>query len=220
MSEIHTVKQGEYLSSIALDHGFSDWHTIYDHPNNAELKKKRASPDILLPGDEVFIPDKQEHEESCTTGQTYEFQVTLPKIWLRITLKDETGNAIANEPYKLNIAGRVLDKATDGTGLVQEEIPVGVSRVRLTLKSLGFAWDLYVGHLDPVHDLGGSEAIISGAQARLNNLGFYCGPVDGVLGPKTKDAVKRFQEAVLNRKDPDGELDQDTRDALTLQHSS
>lgn len=32
-------------------------------------------------------------------------------------------------------------------------------------------------------------------QAALKNAGFYNGPIDGEIGPRTKAAIKRFQEA-------------------------
>src|SRR4249920_494288 len=57
MSTTHTVLQGECLSSIAHDFGFGDWHVIYDHPQNASFKTKRPNPNLIYPGDELFIPD-------------------------------------------------------------------------------------------------------------------------------------------------------------------
>jgi N-acetylmuramoyl-L-alanine amidase len=220
------VRQGEYVSSIALDYGFLDWHTVYDHPNNAELRRKRASPDILLPGDQVFIPDKEEKHESCSTEQRHEFQIKLPMTWLNIILKDAEGRAIANQPYTLTIAGRTLNKrrtlkkTTDGTGLVQQQIPVGVTRGRLTLDNVGLSWDLRIGHLDPIHDQGSDKAIISGVQARLNNLGFLCGDVDGILGPKTRSAIFLFQgmRMGIDWSKATGVPDEDTRNALLAAH--
>jgi hypothetical protein len=41
LGENYTVKQGDYLSKIASEHGFFDHTTIWNHPANAELKKKR-----------------------------------------------------------------------------------------------------------------------------------------------------------------------------------
>jgi hypothetical protein len=36
---------------------------------------------------------------------------------------------------------------------------------------------------------------LTGVQFRLNALGFGAGPVDGILGPKTDRAIRRFQQA-------------------------
>lgn len=53
---IHIVKKGEYLVLIAKNHGIADWHEIYNHPMNAAFKKKRPDPNLIYPGDELFIP--------------------------------------------------------------------------------------------------------------------------------------------------------------------
>jgi hypothetical protein len=39
----HVVKQGESLASIAKKYGFTDWWAIYNHPSNADFKRKRPS---------------------------------------------------------------------------------------------------------------------------------------------------------------------------------
>jgi hypothetical protein len=49
MAESYTVRQGDHLSKIAKAFGFSDYHTIWDHPNNGDLKQKRQNPNVLLP---------------------------------------------------------------------------------------------------------------------------------------------------------------------------
>ncbi len=71
---------------------------------------------------------------------------------------------------------------------------------------------LSLGRIDPV-----SES--SGVQARLNNLGYRCGKLDGVLGPKTRAALMKFQ-ASAGHPDPNGELDEQTRDLLKEKHGS
>src|SRR5882762_866245 len=123
MGEMHTVLQGEYLCSIAQDFGFLDWHTIYDHPKNAEFKKKRPNPNILLPGDQLFIPDKEEKQESCPTEQKHRFQMKTPKALLKIVLKDAMGKPIENQPYTLNLVKQVIRGNTGRDSLVQQEIP-------------------------------------------------------------------------------------------------
>lgn len=220
MADFHTVEQGEYLASIAKDYGFSDWHTIYDHPQNADLKKKRPNPNVLLPGDQLFIPDKDQKQESCPTEKKTRFQVSVPKALLKIVLKDSEGKPIKNQPYTLMIAWLTLTGTTDGAGLLQQKIPVGIDTGKLSLDKLGLNWPLKIGHLDPVHDEGGDDAIVSGLQARLDNLGYHCGDVDGILGPMTTDALRAFQRDALGRMDPDGVADKQTRDALRQQHGS
>ncbi len=71
------------------------------------------------------------------------------------------------------------------------------------------AWTLALGHLDPVDEN-------EGVQARLNNLGFYCGKVDGIIGPHTAAALKSFQRKMGL---PDtGRADQTTRARLRDAH--
>jgi hypothetical protein len=45
-----------------------------------------------------------------------------------------------------------------------------------------------VGHVAPRSDW------LTGVQYRLNAAGFGAGPVDGILGPKTRQAIRKFQE--------------------------
>jgi hypothetical protein len=54
-------------------------------------------------------------------------------------------------------------------------------------------WDLKIGALNPIMELAPDKWCIPGVQQRLNNLGFDSGPVDGIRGPLTTAAVKRFQ---------------------------
>jgi len=64
MAGYYTVQQGDYLSKIATVNGFLDYHTIWDHPDNAAFKMKRQNHNVLFPGDRLFIPEKEERNES------------------------------------------------------------------------------------------------------------------------------------------------------------
>lgn len=46
----YIVKEGDFLSSIAKDNGFTDYRQSGTIPNNASLKQKRQNPNILFPG--------------------------------------------------------------------------------------------------------------------------------------------------------------------------
>jgi N-acetylmuramoyl-L-alanine amidase len=50
MPKVHVVKQGECLSSIAHVYGFSSYRAIYEPPDNAAFRSKRADPAVILPG--------------------------------------------------------------------------------------------------------------------------------------------------------------------------
>ncbi|MFH1075402.1 MAG: hypothetical protein V1753_00935 [Pseudomonadota bacterium] len=51
----YIVKQGDCIESIAFKHGLF-WETVWNHPNNQQLKQERKNPNILLAGDKVFVP--------------------------------------------------------------------------------------------------------------------------------------------------------------------
>ena len=69
----YTVKQGDCISSIAQKHGLF-WDKVWNHPKNANLQERRKDPNVLSPGDVVFVPDKDEKEESGATEQRHRFK--------------------------------------------------------------------------------------------------------------------------------------------------
>ncbi len=184
--DIHIVARGEYLSQIAKNYGIPP-QKIWDDPANQELRQKRKTPNILFPGDSLFIPRKIAKEQSCATDQRHRFKSTVGKQKIRLILKDGFGKPIRVMEYRLSIPGLPEVKGkTDSTGLLEAKIPVDLQTVTLLVPSLGYCVTLNVGQLDPA-------ARLSGIQQRLDNLGFYCGSCDGILGPLTQSALRRFQ---------------------------
>jgi N-acetylmuramoyl-L-alanine amidase len=116
--------------------------------------------------------------------------------------------------YRIIAGNKQLEGMTDQNGKLEEMIPANLQTVRLEVGAARVPWNLAVGHLDPIHDLD----VITGLQARLNNLGFPCGAVDGVLGPKTRAAIRQFQTDVLRQANPSGDADEETRRALKDSH--
>jgi N-acetylmuramoyl-L-alanine amidase len=47
MAVNHTVKQRECLSGIAKKYDFRDFRIIFNHPKNAEFKRKRPNPNVI-----------------------------------------------------------------------------------------------------------------------------------------------------------------------------
>jgi peptidoglycan hydrolase-like protein with peptidoglycan-binding domain len=61
------------------------------------------------------------------------------------------------------------------------------------------------------NDLKGAE-LIRMVQLTLKDSGFDPGPADGILGPKTRNAIKEFQ--LKNELEPTGEINEQTINQL------
>ncbi len=206
MSKVHIVKQGECLASIAKKYEFKNWKTIYEHPDNKDLKNKRPNPNIIFPGDKVVIPDKKSKVENIDTGKKVKIKFKNQHTYLRIILKDEDGNPLANVSYKLQLGSETFDGTTNDKGLLENEAPSNITEGKLTVNKqnvLGdnYTWILKISSLDPIEE-------ITGVQARLTNLGYRCGSIDGIKGPRTEAAIKIFQRK--NGLTPNGQLDEKT----------
>ena len=207
----YIVQQGDCLSSIAYEHGFSP-KSLWDHGDNSELKQRRKNPNILLPGDRVTIPPLQGRQETGATERRHRYRRKGVPERLRIRLLDEKGKPRKNLNYKLTIDGWAREGKTDGHGLLNEPIAPNAREGLLELGqgALAETIPLRLGHADPI-------ATVAGAQKRLNNLGWSC-PEDGELGQETREAIERFQSR--HGLKVTGELDGATQDKLTEAHGS
>ncbi len=192
MSTKHTISQGECLSSIAKKYGFSDYKTIYNHPENAAFKTKRPNPNVIFQGDILTIPDKEIKEVDGATEAKHTFKIKREKTFLRLVVKDSEDKAFANVDYVLKIGDETITGKTSGAGKVEQEIVADATSGELVLRSKSGAneiigvIELELGSLDPVEEN-------TGVQARLNNLGFPCGAENGTIGAETQEAIKAFQ---------------------------
>src|SRR5271163_1627804 len=96
MAEMHTVVQGECLSSIAYNYGFGDWHIIYDDSHNADFKAKRPNPNLIYPGDELYIPDVKPRDDNCQTDANHRFQLLTQPTYVNLRIQDMADKAISN----------------------------------------------------------------------------------------------------------------------------
>jgi N-acetylmuramoyl-L-alanine amidase len=191
----YVVRQGECLASIAVRQGFPDYGRIYDHPNNADFRRSRPNPNIVDPGDTIFIPDLEARVYDRPTDVKHWFLRKTAPVQLRVVVLDENGHPRAGASYRLGHHRGEVTGVTEADGMIQCDIPPDLEQATLYLTFPGKTghaitrvWLLKLGNLDPIET-------ISGVQARLNNLGYLCGEVDGVSGPKTQSAVRQFQEA-------------------------
>lgn len=218
MSTVHTVQKGECLSQIAHRHGFGSYRDLYDHPDNASLRKRRPNPNILHPGDEVVIPDKTAKHLACASGQSHRFIIRSPSRRLRLLLKDTEQEPLGGLAYVFRMEGTVTRGKTTPEGIINVPLPISGSAATLELPELGREIPLAIGHLDPLERERGSEPIAAGVQQRLSNLGYLPRELSHELDEATRLALQRFQRETMGREEPDGALDASTRDALVNAH--
>ncbi len=205
------IGQGECISSIAKDTGHF-WDTIWNHGLNAQLKQRRGDPNVLLPGDAVFVPAKRPKTDAGNTDQHHKFLRKGEPARLRLVLMQD-GEPRAGVPYTLEIDGRQTTGVTNADGQVDEAIPGNARRGKLTIGAADEGQEevpLRLGALDPV-------AEVSGVRDRLANLGVDVG-YGAALDPKTRAALRRFQES--EDLEVTGEPDEPTRRRLVELHGS
>lgn len=185
----HTVKQGECLVSIARKHGFSDWRTIYDHAENKEFRKKRPNPNVLSPGDVLFVPKREEKPLKLQSGKAHKLSVNVPKCEIRLKVNGRDGKPLANMKYTMDGVGLHAEGTTSGAGEIAQLVPAATKTALLSIGD--WKWDLQLGGLDPIDD---PRTKVSGVQGRLANLGFDPGPINGVLGAETEGALRAFEQ--------------------------
>ena len=191
----HTVAEGECLASIAANFGFRRWRTVYDDAANADLRSLRPDPNVLFPGDIVMIPDREVRVEAADTGERHTYFVQASSTSLRLKIDYER-----DFDYELTVDGVVVKtgSADSSTPIIQAiAASAAVGSITVWARDLaapktpenGFTYQLELGCLDPTET-------VSGVQGRLTNLGFFHGPIDGLLGPKTAEAIRAFERSI------------------------
>lgn len=210
MSE-YIVRQGDTTASIAYEGGLF-WETIWNHDSNARLRERRDNPNVLYPGDVIFVPDRQRKEEDGETERRHRFRrLGVPEI-LRIRLLDQHDRPRSGLQYVLEIEGIAVSGTTDEDGILEHPISPAAREGRLLLgEEVQEEYPLNLGELDPIEE-------ITGVQARLQNLGIYLGEINGEMTEETVEAIREFQR---NRHLPEnGELNDETRGQLSELHIS
>ena len=121
------VQSGDSIPSIARDNGFF-WETLWNHPENAALKALRNDANMLLEGDEVFVPEKETKWESCATEQLHTFKRLGDAVKFKLQLR-KMGKPRKDEDYVLIVDGRRIKGKTDGDGKLECFIPEGLMRI-------------------------------------------------------------------------------------------
>lgn len=206
----HVVEPGECMASIADQRGFF-WQKLWEHPKNAGLRQQRENPNVLLAGDEVFVPDRMEKRVPVSTEHRHVFRRKGVPSCVRFRVM-EHGRPLADVPYVLELEGGVHRDTADGDGYISLPVAPGARSGVLTVETdLGpVTYEVGLGRLDPVTE-------VAGVQQRLRNLGLDC-EASGELDEPTREALAAFQSE--NDLTASGKIDQATRDRLVAMHGA
>lgn len=211
----HKVVQGECLISIAQKFGIADWRAIYDAPENEAFREQRKNPNMICPGDDIFIPVLTGSKQPANINKKTTYVLKKAKGFLSIILVDSKSKPLPDIPYEVSFykseqdkKGEPLlilkDEKSDADGYVEHPLPKGAKFAVITYSpylkrpSLKQKMGLKLGELDdPSTQLG--------MRSRLNHFGFYSG--DGRM--KLQDQ-KMFESQLAGFKEKFGLSDDDS----------
>ena len=207
----YVVREGDCITSIAKSSGHL-WETIWNDSGNAELQQVRQDPNVLLPDDRVTVPAIRKKQEPGETEMRHRFVRRGEPAYLRLQVLDDD-RPLSNQPYELTVDQQSFTGTTDPQGQLDVPIPGNANRANLAVgvEPDVFRYVLSLGEIDPVES-------IRGVQQRLRNLGFGKLAIDGVVGPKTEEAIRAFQKD--SELPETGRADTQTRQKLRERHGS
>lgn len=178
--------QGDCVYSIAAKTGHR-WQTLWEHPQNETLRKARKTPGILLPGDHVYVPERQVKSVLLASGQRHRIVVEEATVMLRLRMGDADGRPMAKTDYRLEVAGQVLPVTTDDDGTFAVPVPSVAEVAHLVEVATGETVTLHIGHMDPT---GSSGAV----RKRLANLGYTPDAPEGPIDEHVQALLAQFIE--------------------------
>ena len=211
-SQTIEVGPDDSILSIAKANGFY-WSTVWNHPNNAQLKSLRKDPEVLQEGDEVYVPKAEPKKVPKPNEATHKFKLLgeQAKFKMRLMMMDQPR---ANEDYILVIDGVIKTGKTDGNGMIETDIANDAKGGVLKLQGGKEQIPISIGRLDPVDSA-------DGARQRLKALGYEDVP-DPDPDPNQPDdgmphgAIKAFQTKY--KLTVNGQLDAPTKAKLQELH--
>ena len=173
-------------------------------------------------GDTVVVRKPKKKETSGATKKHHPFKTVADNVFLRLRVLDENLDPPKDATYTLHVGSKKYPKSGEGEfedgGMINVEVSKQSQNARLVVRYkqpkapdeskdapdgdadaakepdvIEVVYDLEVGALNPIQEEAPDAKCLSGVQQRLNNLGFDAGVVDGIDGPNTQGAVKRFQ---------------------------
>jgi len=221
MPDKHRIRQGDCLFNIASDRGFL-WQTIWNHPENVALRSLRRDPNILKPGDLLYIPDRTVKQEPRSTDRKHVFVDQGARAVLRLRIVDyeyQTQPEPPAPPSPAEPARHVTEEDPELQPVQVNELPRANTQYALNIDgNLIFGTTDGEGALSqpiPMNARAGTLTMdpgtlqetviplklgylnplseISGLKHRLSNLGFGCGDDSDEITPDFQGSLREFQ---------------------------
>lgn len=184
------IAAGDTMVSLAEESGHF-WQTIWNDPANADLKRVRQRPNVLLAGDRVTVPPLRQKWLSCANGQRHRFRRRGVPTKIAFVVRGPKGEALGGRKWTLQVGTRRYEGQTGPDGRIEQwiETAARTAELKVWLALPGqpeiVTWTMSVGDLGPIDDL-------RGIAARLRALGYRTG--DGSsLDDATRAALAAFQ---------------------------
>jgi hypothetical protein len=193
--EPYVIRQGDYLTKLAYEMGF-DATTVWQDGSNDDLRKERPDPDMLLPGDILYVPTAAPAGTALNIGTTNDFTAAVPTVTVSVRFDDDR---FASQPFTVpelpDLTG--LQTGADGTATVTA--PVTLESITVSFETPKAAYTCWIGYADPLNTL-------SGVFQRLQNLGYLdanMAPTDDV--DVVRAGLRALKAAQTNGSDGSGD---------------
>jgi hypothetical protein len=169
---------------------------------------------LLIPGDEIVVPDPTLKSLSLPTQKNYRLVVHVPKQELRLRILNQQGEPLAQAPYRLTVEtlAKPFEGTTDDEGRMKAIVPADAPSALLKIADRQFRLRLKGLAAMPADE----DDAMDGVSGRLDNLGYQAAVADDSENAALRTALAIFQgDAGI---DVTGELDQNTRDTLKKEY--
>ena len=218
------IRQGDYLARLAHRYSFNA-QEVWDLPENEPLRERRASPDILYPGDILHIPVVVAKPSNVQAGSQQQYVANVPNIVVTLELHEDN-QPLPHEPCEVaGLPGENPDElpqyVTDARGTLELSIPVTVAELEVYVPAQHTVYRVRVGGMDPIDE-------VMGVVKRLRNIGYLDDDDEDIYEPGDlprssddwnallEDAVAAFQRA--HGLEPSGVVDDPFRKRLVREH--
>ena len=210
---VHVVCQGETLLGLAARYGF-DAGAVWDDARNEPLRRERTSPNVLAPGDVVYLPSQEEDVRPAFPREINRYRARVPAHPVAVRLL-QRGLPLRNEECVVELPTGPLHGRTDGDGLLRFAVPSTVQRVWVIVQRAGLRIDVLIGHLDPM-------GTPTGLGGRLQNLGLLTEDWRGASAERRDSLFAQGLRSLQRSRGlaETGELDEPTRAALAEAHGA